>query len=871
MSSPDSPEQLTAEETVELQIVETRSVRIGRYKLIKKIGAGGMGEIFLGEDERLNRKVALKLLPAEFTQDADRVRRFEQEAKAASALNHPNIITIYEIGKADGAHYIVTEYIEGQTLRQQMAERPTIEMGLDVATQIASALKAAHEVGIVHRDIKPENVMVRPDGLVKVLDFGIAKLIERPSPPESHAVVDNQETIAVDANDVYATNRDPFVTRSAASLDETAAGIIMGTVTYMSPEQLRGQKVDARADIFSLGIVLYEVIAGRSPFAGNTQADRIAAILGREPAPLAEYQPEAPSELQRIVNKALRKDRDARYQITEELLVDLRALKQELEFQSKLGRSSELYKGALAGTGSIEANERSKTQANHSSHATAQTTSSAEILLSKIRGHKRGALLILTTVIAAIIAVGYFAYTRAARGGSGITSIAVLPFRNLSNDVTKEYLSDGIAESLINRISQLPGLKVIANGSSSRYKGKDTDLREVARALDATGILTGRISQLGDNLSISVELTDTRDNTQVWGELYNRQTKDLLSVEEEISSDISDKLRIRLTTGQQQDLAAHRKANPEAYELLLKGRFYRSKGKIDDWKKASEYFEQAIAVDPTYALAYADLSDMYKGLGTADPKEYFPKAMAAAQRALELDEGLAEAHYALANLKRDAWVWADAEREYERAIELNPNLALAHRWYASYLRVMGRFDQAIAEIKRARELDPLSLAVNANVGQTLYYARQYDQAIEALKTTRELDQSYARAPLYLGYTYAAKGMYSEAIAEYQTAVKLGLDNPTTQIFLGAAYAQSGERERAQALLQRLQTGKEYVSPGELAILFAALGERDQAFASLEKAYDQHDLQLQYLGADPAYDPLRSDTRFQDLLRRIGLI
>ncbi|HTG16810.1 MAG TPA: protein kinase, partial [Blastocatellia bacterium] len=831
-SPPDSLERPAAEATVELQIPETPEVRrVGRYKLIKKIGAGGMGEIFLGEDERLNRKVALKLLPAEFTQDADRVRRFELEAKAASALNHPNIITIYEIGEADGVHYIVTEHIQGETLRQQMVESLTIDTALDVVIQIASALKAAHEVGIVHRDIKPENVMVRPDGLVKVLDFGIAKLIERPSPPQSPAVVSNQQTVAVDADDIYATNVDPFVTTPAEALNETAAGIIMGTVTYMSPEQLRGQKVDARADIFSLGVVLYEVIAGTSPFAGNTQADRIAAILGRDPAPLAEYQPEVPSELQRIVSKALRKDRDARYQAIEELLVDLKALKQESDFQSKLERSSDLHRGALAGTGSLHANEGSKTQPIQTSHATEQTTSSAEILLSGIREHKRGALLMLTTVIAAIIAVGYFAYTRAARGGSGITSIAVLPFRNLSNDVTKEYLSDGIAESLINRISQLPGLKVIANSSSSRYKGKDADLREVARALDATGILTGRISQLGDKLSISVELIDARDNTQVWGEQYNRQTKDLLSVEEEISSDISDKLRVRLATGSRHDLATPVKTNPEAYELLLKGRFYRSRGKIEDWKKASEYFEQAIAVDPAYAPAYADLSDMYKALGSADPAEYFPKAMAATQRALELDEGLAEAHYALANLKRDAWAWADAEREYERAIELNPNLALAHRWYASYLRVMGRFDQAIAEIKRARELDPLSLAVNANVGQTLYYARQYDQAIEALKTTRELDQRYSRAPLYLGQVYAAKGMYPEAIAEYQTAVKLGLDTPTTQIFLGVAYAQSGERERAQALLQQLQTSKEYVSPGELAILLAALGQRDQAFAS----------------------------------------
>jgi TolB-like protein/Flp pilus assembly protein TadD len=503
-----------------------------------------------------------------------------------------------------------------------------------------------------------------------------------------------------------------------------------------------------------------------------------------------------------------------------------------------------------------------------------RSTSSAEYVVGTIKRHKRGAL-ILAMIVTLTVSLAYFAYSRYAAGSShaAITSLAVLPFVNASNDAEKEYLSDGISESLINRLSQLPGVKVIANSSSSRYKGKDTDPQGVARDLGVTGVMTGRVSQRGDNLLISVELIDGRDGTQVWGEQYNRKATDLLAAQAEISREIAEKLRLRLTAGQQQQLARRETVNPQAYEMLLKGRFYRAKGGTLDRKQAAEYFNQAIAIDPTYALAYAELSNSYRSLvgsSTFDPKEYLPKAEAAAQKAIELDESLADAHYAQANLKTYAWEWAAAEAEYKRAIELNPNLALAHRWYASYLRLVGRHEQALAEIKRARELDPLSLGVSATVGYILFSARQYDQAIEELKKTLEMDQDYSYTHLFLGFTYAAKGMHAEAIAAYQEAIRLGLDSPSTQIHLGAAYARAGESERAQAILTQLQTSNEYVSPGQLATLYVAQGEREQAFASLEKAYQERDLQLQYLGVDPALDPLRSDPRFQDLLRRVGL-
>jgi eukaryotic-like serine/threonine-protein kinase len=862
----DSPEGPVDGETVAIPAPKPARTTLGPYRLIEKIGAGGMGEIYLAEDARLNRRVALKLLPARFTEDADRVRRFVQEAQAASALNHPNIITIFEIGQAEGAHYMVTEFIQGQTLRTQTGSSLPISRALEVAIQMAGALKAAHDAGIVHRDIKPENVMIRPDGLVKLLDFGIAKLTERSSIITPPTPVVNARTVVLD--DLYATKLETEVASPAQISNETAPGIIMGTVTYMPPEQLRGVKVDARADIFSLGVVLYEVIAGRSPFAGTTQVDIISAILNTEPAPLATYRPETPPELQRIITRTLQKDRDARYQRVDDLLADLTELKQELDFQAKLRQSS--------GSSQIDSNgvDFSTKPLEPVNTGEARSPSRTGIISGELNRHKRGVMATLAIVILATGALAYLVYGRHPGGaGTGINSIAVLPFRNMSNDPEKEYLSDGISESLINRLSQLPGLKVIANSSSSRYKGTEKDPREVARALDTAGVLTGRLQQVGDRLSISVELVDGRDSTQVWGERYDRNATDLLSLETEISSEIAERLRLKLTSGQKRHLAAPAKENPEAYELLLKGRYHRSRGGMEDRKKAADYFNQAIAVDHNLAAAYAELSDIYRSLvgsGVLSPKQYLLEAEKAAQKAIALDDSLADAHYALANLKTYDWQWEDAEREYRRAVELNPNLALAHRWYASYLRLMGRHEHAIAEIKLARDLDPLSPAVNATVGYILMNARRYDEAVDVLNKTLELDRNYPYTHLFLGLTYSAKGMYPEAIAAYQHAIKLGLDTPSTQISFGAAYAQAGERRQAEAILKQLQTSKEYVSPGELAALYTALGERELAFALLEKAYEEHDSQLQYLGVSPAFDGLRADPRFQDLLRRIGI-
>jgi serine/threonine-protein kinase len=816
---------------------------ISHYRVVSKIGAGGMGEVYLAQDTKLDRKVALKLLPEEFAQDTGRMQRFVREAKAASALNHPNIITIYASEQVDTANFIATEFIDGETLRQRMQSSP-MQLGevLDIAAQVASALGAAHAAGIVHRDIKPENIMVRRDGIVKVLDFGLAKLTER-LPPES---VDTEAP-----------------TRAAIN---TEPGVVMGTTIYMSPEQARGMRVDARTDVFSLGVLLYEMVAGCLPFSGSTSIEVLATLLGdKEPQPLARYSQEVPVELERIVSKALRKNRDERYQTVKDLHLDLQSLKQELEFERRMERSVPPKSKSGAG---LEEQRNAKTVGESAVRPTVQERSAIKLSQRSV------VITIVALLIIGLVAGAYLYFVR--ERGEAINSIAVLPFVNASGDPNMEYLTDGIAESLMNSLSQLPNLKVMSRNTTFRYKGKEQDAEKVGKELNVRAVLSGSLKQIGDQIVISVSLDDAVDDHQIWGSQFDRKVSDLLSVQRELARDITGSLKLKLSSADENRLTKRYTENPEANELYLKGLFYWNKRTGDGAKKAIEYFQQAIEKDPNYALAYAGLADVYPALtffADTPPQESFPKAKAAAKRAVELDETLAEAHTSLAaTLFYYDRNFPEAEREFRRAIELNPNYATAHHWYGlTYLARMERFDEAIAELKRAQELDPLSLVISADLGNTYIQAHQYDKAIEQLRKTIEMDQSFYFAHWQLGVAYEMKGDFQNAIAEYQKARQLN-DDPWVLALLGHVSAATGRRDEALKILDKLKqiSKQRFVYAYGFAVVCAGLGEKDQAFQWLEKSYQDREPRITRIKVDPLLDNLHSDPRFADLVRRVGL-
>src|SRR5438270_9389475 len=564
----------------------------GPYEILSKLGAGGMGDVYLAQDGRLGRKVALKLLPAHFTSDADRLRRFQQEARAASALNHPNILTIHEIGQIDDHPFIATEFIDGQTLREHTAKALIkLEEALDVAVQVASALSAAHAAGIVHRDIKPENIMIRHDGFVKVLDFGLVKLTEK-------GATDSE----------------------ASTLVNTDAGVVMGTARYMSPEQARGKKVDARTDIWSLGVVLYELVAGRLPFEGGTPSDVLSLILQREPAPLVRYAPEVPTELERIIRKALHKDREERYQTVKDFLIDLKNLRRELQFKAELDRSASPNRSdealAAMSSGQAVAGTAKQPEVQTSLVDAAHPTSSAEYIVTEIKRYKRRLTVALAVLLLAAVGFGYWFSARRASNATQIESIAVLPFVNASGNSDIEYLSDGLTESLITSLSQLPRLSVKARSTVFHYKGKDVTPQLVGSELSVQAVLNGRVAQRGDQLTLGLELVDTRTGNQIWGEQYNRKTGDLIGLQSEIAHDVSNKLRTKLSGTEEQRVTKSYTGNSEAYQLYLKGRFYWNKRTIDDFNRAIPYFQQAMDKDPNYALAQSGLADSYAALAT---------------------------------------------------------------------------------------------------------------------------------------------------------------------------------------------------------------------------------------------------------------
>jgi serine/threonine-protein kinase len=834
---------------------------IAHYRILRQLGKGGMGEVFLAEDTKQHgRKVALKVLPAELTRSESRLRRFRQEARAVLALNHPNILTVFEIGESDNSHYIATEYIEGETLRHCLWREPLrIDEALGVAIQVAMALETAHAAGIVHRDIKPENIMLRQDRFVrdrfvKVLDFGLAKLTDR----ESSSADPEAVTIPI---------------------SETNPGLVMGTSGYMSPEQAQGESIDARSDIFSLGVVLYEMIAGEAPFKGRTDGHTLVSIIEREPPPLTDKVPNVPRQLERIIAKALAKDRLKRYQTVTDLKLDLEQLRDELHLESSTGTSARRESDTVAETTTIRPTP-TQTRAQVET-VTDEATHVPTIASSAIPPHSKWNIIFtFGLVLVALVTAAIVYFTRP---GPAINSVAVLPFINDSKDPNVEYLSDGITESIINSLSQLPELKVMSRNAAFRFKGSTVDPVDAGRNLNVGAVLTGRLMKVNDRFVIKTELIKVADGSQLWGDEYNSGLADIFSVQDEVSKKISQSLRLRLSGADEQKLAKRYTHDAEAYQLYLKGRYFWNKRNEEGFRNGIEYFKRAEEKDPTFALAFSGLADSYallSDIGVARPVDEMPKAKAAAEKAVDADATLAEAYTSRAFVKLAYdWDWLGAQSDFQQALKLNPKYPTAHQWYASYLMQMGKFSLAKDEIEEAHKLDPLSPIISSNTGLYSYYEHNYDDAIAKYKVTLQSDPDFWVARHYLALAYVQKGMHDDAIKELRSLIKAPPSGPVpdeviasdteASASLGFAYAMAGRKAEAQDILKKLQalSQKRYVSDLYFAIVYAGLKDNDHAIDYLNKAYEARHPGLVLIRIEPMFDSLRSDERFKQLVKR----
>ena len=781
--------------------------RLGPYEVLSPLGAGGMGEVYRGRDPRIGRDVAIKVLPEAFSKDVERLHRFEKEARSAGVLNHPNVLVVYDVGEQDGCPYIVEELLEGETLRERLVRGGlSADEVVGYGVQIASGLAAAHEKGVVHRDLKPENLFLTRDGRLKILDFGLAKLTQ----PET---------------------KDGAAAEAATLSAGTEAGVTLGTVGYMSPEQVRGMSADARSDIFSLGTVLYEMATGQRAFRGSSPAETMSRILTDQPPSVTDTRPDAPRALDRVVRRCLEKEPARRFQSANDVAFAL-------------------------------------------TDASSETVTAPGFPASRFRPRR----LLPLAAAAALLAIGFLLWQRistSTRGGAPprLSSLAVLPLRNLSRDPAQEYFSDGMTEALISRLAQIGTLRIISRTSVMQYKDTRKPLRQIARELNVEGVIEGSVMRSGDRVRVIAQLIDARKDEHLWARDYERDLRDVLGLQAEVAQAIAQEVRAKLNPGEEARLARSRPVVPEAQEAYLKGRFYLGQGTEDSIEKAIAHFNDAIAKDPLDARAYAGLSDSYSGLRSIyrAPSEVMPKAKAAAQKAVELDDALAEGHVSLA-LSRMYYDfdWPGAEREFRRALDLNPNLAEAHDGLALYLMANERHGEAIAEVELAKRLDPLSPTILADASWVYYGARRYDRALQVAREWVELAPSSPWAHTYLGLALQKTGKIDEGIRELERAA--GMDRSVTILeWLGGAYAAAGRTVDANRIVAEL-TGRaeqRYVCPYEIATVYIGLGKKDAAFEWLRKGVRERADCMPWIQADSKIDPLRRDPRFPEILRGVG--